>query len=481
MADFDLLVLGGGTGGYAAAFRAAQLGKRVALIEKSKVGGTCLHWGCIPAKAMLETGDLLAKIGKAAEFGIRLTPAEGIDASVIGARRDKIVARMHAGLKSLFKKNGVELIAGSGTLVGDGAIEVELVDEAGAATGERRRVSATDIIVASGSSVRRIPGLETDGTLIVSSDEIVTGTFAPKRVIVIGGGAVGCEFASYFRDLGAETTIVEMLPAIVPLEDRDASKELARAFTKRGIAIHVAHRIAEGSLAREATSVRLAIEPIPADGAAIDPNTKINLEADLLIVAAGRVPNSGGIGLDATAAVVERGFIKVDAQMCTADPHVYAVGDVIGGLQLAHVAAHEGLIAAQAIAGEPIHAMEYAKQPRATYCRPEVASVGWSSQELERDGIPFVAGQVPFLAIAKAHIGGDADGFCKVLRHAESGALLGVHMVGPKVTDLIAEASLALELGATATQLGGTTHPHPTLSEIIGEAALVSIGRSVNF
>ena len=212
-----------------------------------------------------------------------------------------------------------------------------------------------------------------------------------------------------------------------------------------------------------------------------DPTSKVDLEADLLVVAAGRVPNSGGIGLEASAAVVERGFIKVDAQMRTADPHVYAVGDVIGGLQLAHVAAHEGLIAAQAIAGAPIHAMEYAKQPRATYCRPEVASVGWSSQELERDGIPFVVGQVPFLAIAKAHIGGDADGFCKVLRHAESGALLGVHMVGPKVTDLIAEASLALELGTTAAQLGGTTHPHPTLSEIIGEAALVSIGRSVNF
>ena len=481
MADYDLLVLGGGTGGYAAAFRAAQLGKRVALIEKAKVGGTCLHWGCIPAKAMLETGDLLAKIGKAADFGIRISPAEGVDPMAVGARRDKIVARMHAGLKSLFKKNGVELIAGVGTLAGDGVIDVDLVGDAGVATGERRSVSATDIVVASGSSVRRIPGLETDGTVIVNSDDIVTGAFAPKRVVVIGGGAIGCEFASYFRDLGAETTIVEMLPAIVPLEDRDASKELARAFAKRGIAIYVAHRIVDGSLQREASSVRLSIEPITAEGATPDPTAAVSLEADLLVVAAGRVPNSVGIGIEKTKAVVDRGFIKVDAQMRTADPHVYAVGDVIGGLQLAHVAAHEGLIAAQAIADAPIHAMEYAKQPRATYCRPEVASVGWSSQELERDGIPFVAGQVPFMAIAKAHVGGDADGFCKVLRHAESGALLGVHMVGPKVTDLIAEASLAMELGASAEQVGGTTHPHPTLSEILGEAALVSIGRSVNF
>ncbi|MFM8403705.1 MAG: FAD-dependent oxidoreductase, partial [Candidatus Limnocylindrus sp.] len=387
---------------------------------------------------------------------------------------DKIVARMHAGLKSLFKKNNVELITGRATLLGGGTVEVALYDESGAATGEKKSISATDIVIATGSSVRRIPGLETDGRVIVDSDQITTGTLKPSSVIVIGGGAVGCEFASYFRDLGAETTVVEMLPALVPLEDGDASKELTRAFTKRGMAIHVAHRIKESSLEKRADGVDLHIEPI--EGGEV-----VALSAELLVVAAGRVPNSGEIGLENTKAVVERGFIKVDAQMQTAEPHLYAVGDVIGGLQLAHVAAHEGMIAAHAIAGEPLHAMDYAKQPRATYCRPEVASVGYTTQELERDGVPFVAGQVPFLAIAKAHVGGDADGFCKVLRHADSGVILGVHMVGPKVTDLIAEASLAMELGATATQVGGTTHPHPTLSEIIGEAALVSIGRSVNF
>ncbi len=474
MADHDILVLGGGTGGYAAAFRAAQLGKRVALVEQAKVGGTCLHWGCIPAKAMLETGDLLAKIGKASDFGIQLTPATGVDPAAVGARRDKIVARMHAGLKSLFKKNNVEIIAGRATLLGGGSVEVALVNESGVATGEKKSISATDIVVATGSSVRRIPGLETDGHVIVDSDHITTGTHKPASVIVVGGGAVGCEFASYFRDLGAETTIVEMLPALVPLEDRDASKELTRAFTKRGIRTHVSHRIKEGSLVKSANGLSLQIEPVEGGEGA-------TLAAEMLVVAAGRVPNSGNIGLEGTKAVVERGFVKVDAQMRTAEPHLYAVGDVIGGLQLAHVAAHEGLIAAHAIAGEPLHAIDYAKQPRATYCRPEVASVGYTTQELERDGVPFVAGQVPFLAIAKAHVGGDADGFCKVLRHAESGALLGVHMVGPKVTDLIAEASLAMELGATAAQVGATTHPHPTLSEIVGEAALVSIGRSVNF
>jgi dihydrolipoamide dehydrogenase len=474
MADHDLLVLGGGTGGYAAAFRASQLGKRVALIEQAKVGGTCLHWGCIPAKAMLETGDLLAKIGKASDYGIQITPATGVDPAVVGARRDKIVARMHAGLKSLFKKNNVELIAGRATLLGGSSVQVSLLNESGTATGETKTISATDIVIATGSSVRRIPGLETDGRVIVDSDQITTGTLKPASVIVVGGGAVGCEFASYFRDLGAETTIVEMLPALVPLEDRDASKELTRAFTKRGIRTHVSHRIKEGSLVKSANGLSLQIEPVEGGEGA-------TLAAEMLVVAAGRVPNSGNIGLEGTKAVVERGFVKVDAQMRTAEPHLYAVGDVIGGLQLAHVAAHEGLIAAHAIAGEPLHAIDYAKQPRATYCRPEVASVGYTTQELERDGVPFVAGQVPFLAIAKAHVGGDTDGFCKVLRHAESGALLGVHMVGPKVTDLIAEASLAMELGATAAQVGATTHPHPTLSEIVGEAALVSIGRSVNF
>ena len=475
MPDYDLLVLGGGTGGYAAAFRAAQLGRRVALIEQAKVGGTCLHWGCIPAKAMLESGDLLAKIGKAAEFGIQVAPPVGIDPAIVGARRDKIVARMHAGLRSLFKKNGVDLIAARGTIDPSGSVTAALVDESGAPTGEQRTITALDIVVATGSSVRKIPGLETDGRLVVSSDEIVTGTLHPKRVIVLGGGAVGCEFASYFRDLGAETTIVEMLPALVPLEDRDASKELARAFAKRGIAIHVGHRIGEGGLVRGSDGVTVRIEPVDGTGAATE------LEADLLVVAAGRVPNSSGIGLEGASVTVERGFISVDAQMRTSNPHIYAVGDVIGGLQLAHVAAHEGLIAAHAIAGQPIHAMNYTKQPRATYCRPEVASVGATTQELERDGVPFVAGVMPFAAVAKAHIGGDSDGFCKVLRHAESGELLGVHMVGPKVTDLIAEASLAMELGATAGQVGGATHPHPTLSEVLGEAALVSLGRSVNF
>ena len=474
MADYDLLVLGGGTGGYAAAFRSAQLGKRVALVEQAKVGGTCLHWGCIPAKAMLETGDLLAKIGKASEYGIDISTTSGVDPAAIAVRRDKIVARMHAGLKSLFKKNDVELVSGRAVLLGGGVVEVTMNDANGAATGEKRSISAQDIVIATGSSVRRIPSLETDGSVVVSSDDIVTGRLRPASVIVVGGGAVGCEFASYFRDLGAETTIVEMLPALVPLEDRDVSKELTRAFAKRGISSHVAHRIQEGSLERSSGGVSLRIEPVEGGAA-------ISLSAELLVVAAGRVPNSDSIGLEKTKATVERGFIKVDAQMQTAEPHLYAVGDVIGGLQLAHVAAHEGMIAAHAIAGEPLHQMDYAKQPRATYCRPEVASVGFTTQELERDGVPFTVGQVPFLAIAKAHVGGDADGFCKVIRHSESGALLGVHMVGPKVTDLIAEASLAMELGASASQVGGTTHPHPTLSEIVGEAALVSIGRSVNF
>ena len=314
MADHDLLVLGGGTGGYAAAFRAAQLGKRVALVEQAKVGGTCLHWGCIPAKAMLETGDLLAKIGKASDFGIQISPATGIDPAVVGARRDKIVARMHAGLKSLFKKNNVELIAGRATLLGGGSVEVSLVDESGTATGEKRTISATDIVVATGSSVRRIPGLETDGRVVVDSDQMTTGTLKPASVIVVGGGAVGCEFASYFRDLGAETTIVEMLPALVPLEDRDASKELTRAFTKRGIAIHVAHRIKEGSFAKSASGVTLQIEPVEGGEA-------ISLAAELLVVAAGRVPNSGEIGLENTKAIVERGFIRCASSVqATDDP-----------------------------------------------------------------------------------------------------------------------------------------------------------------
>jgi dihydrolipoamide dehydrogenase len=472
--DFDLVVLGAGTGGYTAAFRAAQLGMKVALVDEDKIGGTCLHRGCIPTKALLESAAFTERVRHAGDYGVKV-PAPEVDYLAMAAKRDQVVKRMWTGLKSLIDKNKVIWIAGRGRLEGAGTIRVTQTGEDGTpGKGGDRVLQATDVIIATGSRVKSLPGLTPDGKRIVTSDEVLRADSLPKDVIVVGGGAVGVEFASMYHDLGTKVTLLEYLPAIVPSEDRDISQALERSFTRRGITVMTSARFDPAAVSVEKDGVCVTVGPEGKEAA--------DVRAEMMLVAAGRAPNVEEIGLESTKVELDRGFIKVDGRMRTKEPHVYAIGDVVGGLMLAHTAGHEGIVAAHIIAGEKdVHPVDNVKQPRATYCRPEIASIGLTEQQCEERKLPIKVGKVPFQAIAKALIGGEYDGFAKVIGHKETDETLGIHLIGPHATDLIAEASVAFELEATPWEIGGSTHAHPTLSEILGEAALAVDGRSINF
>jgi dihydrolipoamide dehydrogenase len=473
--DFDLVVLGAGTGGYTAAFRAAQLGLKVALVDEDKIGGTCLHRGCIPTKALLESAAFTERVRHAGDYGIKLPGDPEVDYVQMAAKRDQVVKRLWTGLKSLVDKNKVTWIQGRGRLEGANKIRVSQAGEDGTpGKGGDRVLQATDVIVATGSRVKSLPGLKPDGKRIVTSDDVLKAEALPKDVIVVGGGAVGVEFASMYHDLGTKVTLLEYLPAIVPGEDRDISQALERAFTRRGITVMTNARFDPAAVSVEKNGVCVTVGP--------EGKEPQDVRAEMLLVAAGRAPNVEEIGLDTTMAELDRGFVKVDGRMRTKEPHVYAIGDVVGGLMLAHTAAHEGIVAAHIIAGEKdVHPVDNIKQPRATYCRPEIASIGLTQQQCEERDLPIKVGKVPFQAIAKALIGGEYDGFAKVIGHKETDETLGIHLIGPHATDLIAEASVAFELEATPWEIGGATHAHPTLSEILGEAALAVDGRSINF
>jgi dihydrolipoamide dehydrogenase len=473
--DFDLVVLGAGTGGYSAAFRAAQLGLRVALVDEDKIGGTCLHRGCIPTKALLESAAFVEHVRHAKDFGLDL-PGEGtVDYPQMARRRDQVVNRMWKGLQSLVTKNKVSWVAGRGRLEGPNKIRVSQPGEDGTpGAGGERVLQATDVILATGSRVKSLPGLTPDGDRIVTSDDVLRMERLPKSVVIVGAGAVGVEFASMYQDLGTQVTLVEYLPAIVPLEDADVSKELQRSFTRRGMKVMTNARFDTAKVQIEKNGICFEVGP---EGGEAE-----EVRAEMMLVATGRAANVEDIGLETTKVELERGFIKVNGRMRTKEPHVYAIGDAIGGLLLAHTAAHEGLIAAHTVARESdVHEMDYIKQPRATYSRPEIASIGLTEAQARERGLEVKVGRVPFQAIAKAIIGGEYEGFAKVISDPKSGDTLGIHLIGPHVTDLIAEASVAFELDATPWEIGGATHPHPTLSEVIGEAAMAVDGRSINF
>ena len=471
--DFDLIVLGAGTGGYTAAFRAAQLGMNVALVDGGKIGGTCLHVGCIPTKALLELAELFARLKKAKEFGILLEGQPGFDFEVIARRRDQVVKRMWTGLKGLVDKNKVTWVAGRGRLEGAGAIRVALNGEDGTSgAGGERVLHARNVILATGSRVKSLPGLVPDGRRIITSDDVTTKADLPRSIAIVGAGAVGSEFASLYHDLGVAVTLLEYLPAIVPLEDRDVSAALERSFTRRGIKVVTRARFDTASVKVTDEGVSMLVGP--------DGGVSEELRVEQLLMATGRAPNSEEIGLETTKVELERGFVKVDGWMRTAQPHVYAIGDLIGGLMLAHVAAHEGIVAVHEIAGEGPEAIDYDHQPRATYTHPQVASIGLTEQQCEERGIAIKKGVFNFAAIAKAVIVGETEGFAKVIADASSDEVLGVHLIGPAVTDLIAEAALGMTLEATAWEIGAATHPHPTLAEVMGEAAMAVAGRQIN-
>jgi dihydrolipoamide dehydrogenase len=471
--DFDLIVLGSGTGGYAAAFRGAQLGLRVALVDQAKIGGTCLHVGCIPTKALLESAEMFARLKKAKEFGIVIEGKPGIDYAAIAARRDQVVKRMWTGLKGLVDKNKVTWIAGRARFDGPTTIKIALNGEDGSVgSGGERIVTAKDVIIATGSRVKSLPGLVPDGHRIITSDDVTTKAELPKSIAIVGAGAVGSEFASLFHDLGVAVTLLEYLPGIVPLEDKDASAALERSFTRRGIKVMTKARF--DTAAVKVTKAGVTLKVGPEGGAAEE------LTVEQLLVATGRAPNTEDLGLETTKVQLDRGFVKVDGWMRTAEPHVYAIGDVIGGLMLAHVAAHEGIVAVHEIAGEGPEPIDYDHQPRATYTHPQVASIGLTEQQCAERGIAIKKGMFNFAAVGKAVIVGETEGFAKVIADATTDEVLGVHLVGPGVTDLIAEAALGMTLEATAWEIGAATHPHPTLSEVLGEAAMAVAGRQIN-
>jgi dihydrolipoamide dehydrogenase len=473
--DFDLVVLGAGTGGYTAAFRAAQLGLKVALVDQDKIGGTCLHRGCIPTKALLESAAFADRIRHAKDYGLTLPGEAVVDYAAMAVRRDAVVKRLWTGLKSLIDKNKVTWIEGRGRLDGPGKVRVSQPGEDGTpGKGGDRVLNATDIIIATGSRVKSLPGLDPDGKRIVTSDDVLRMDTLPKDIVIVGAGAVGVEFASMFHDVGVKVTVLEYLPGIVPLEDGEVSRTLERSFTKRGITVMTNARFDPASVTTDKDGICVMVGP--------DGKEPAELRAELMLVATGRAANIEDIGLETTKVETDRGVIKTNGHMRTKEPHVYAIGDAIGGLWLAHTAAHEGITAAHTIAGETdVHEMDYASQPRATYCRPEIASIGLTEEQVKAAGTPYKVGKVPFQAIAKAVIGGEYEGFAKVISDTTTGDTIGVHLIGPHATDLIAEASLGFTLEAAPWEIGRATHPHPTLSEVVGEAAMAVDGQSINF
>jgi dihydrolipoamide dehydrogenase len=471
--DFDLVVLGAGTGGYSAAFRAAQLGMKVALVDQGKIGGTCLHVGCIPTKALLESAEFYGRVKKAKDFGIVIEGKPAFDYGVITARRDQVVKRMWTGLKGLVDKNKVTWFGGRARFAGPTTIKLSLNGEDGTpGGGGDRTITAKDVIVATGSRVKSLPGLVPDGRRIITSDDVTTKSDLPASIAIVGAGAVGSEFASMYHDLGVAVTLLEYLPAIVPLEDADVSAALQRSFVRRGMKVMTKARFDTSAIKVTDDGVMLTVGP---EGGETE-----QLTVDQLLVATGRAPNTEELGLETTKVELDRGFIKVDGWMRTAQEHVYAIGDVIGGLMLAHVAAHEGITAVHEIAGEGPAPIDYDHQPRATYCHPQVASIGLTEQQCRDKGVAVKKGVFNFAADAKAVIVGETEGFVKVIASAETDEVLGVHMIGPSVTDLVAEAALGMTLEATAWEIGAATHPHPTLAEVVGEAALAVAGRQIN-
>lgn len=455
MDPFDVVVIGGGWGGYTAAVTAAGHGLHTAIVERDKLGGTCLHRGCIPTKVLLQTADHLAMIRHAEQFGIRV-PAPEVDYPRVRERKTQVVDQLYRGLQTLVKASKATLISGDGRLDGPDQVVVRTAD------GEQR-IGAKNVIVATGSKPRALPGLEPDGRLILDSDQVLELDRLPGSMILLGSGAVGVEFASCYADYGVAVTLVELLPTIVPLEDKDVAAGLSRSFGKRGITVLTDVRALPETLERMEGGIRIQVEE--------KNGHRRQLDAETLLVAVGRAPLTDGIGLDRAGVTIERGLIPVDAAMRSNVPNIYAVGDVIPGLQLAHVAAAEGQHAADVIAGAPTVDVTYNRLPRTTYCRPQIASIGLTEEEAKQAGRAVKTGRSHLRVNGKALIAGETEGFVKLVADADRGDVLGVHILGLSASELIGEVALANLLDAAVWEIARTVHPHPTVSEAISEAA----------
>jgi dihydrolipoamide dehydrogenase len=462
--SYDVIIIGSGPGGYSAAVRAGQYGLKTALIEKdSKLGGTCLHVGCIPTKALLHTAEVWERFVHSEAEGIscenpRLNYPKVID------RKNGIVAKHAKGIEFLMKKNKVDWIKGYGRLAGPGKVEVHQ-------DGGVQILEAKNIVLATGSEARMLPGLEPDAHRILTNIEILNLTEIPKKLAVLGAGAVGVEFASCFQRFGSQVTIFEMLPRIVPVEDEEVSKELARVFKKQGIRVETSARVER--IERTPSGVRFE--------ATLSNGATETFEADALLVAIGRRPNTENIGLEGAGIETERGFIKVDAYQRTAAPGVYAIGDIVAGTpQLAHVATAEGMVAIGHIAGVDVTPIRKDRIPGATYTEPGIGSVGLTEAQARSQGYQVRVGKFPFAANSKATILGSHDGFVKIVADEKYGEILGVHIIGPQAFELIGEAVLAMEAEATVETLMHTIHAHPTIYEAVGEAFNAVYGMAIN-
>jgi dihydrolipoamide dehydrogenase len=453
---YDMVIIGGGPGGYTTAIRAGQYGLKVALIEREKkLGGTCLHWGCIPTKSLLFDAEMYDHIKNASEHGIDGVGDVKINWKTILDRKNGIITKHVKGLDFLMRKNKVTVIEGYGRLTGpakDGVHSVAVE----AAAGESKTVLAKNVVIATGSDARMLPGVEGDGKTVLTNMEILTLPAIPKSMVVIGAGAVGVEFGSIFKSFGSDITIVEYLPRVVPNEDEDVSKELARVFRKRGIDAHVGAKVEKVEKTKDGARVTFTA----ADG------KQVTKEAEKVLVAVGRAPRTADVGIDKTRVEVERGFIRTDEWMQTAEPGVFAIGDVVAGLpQLAHVAAMCGMVVAAKLAGKYAKPVRRDRIPACTYCEPQIGSVGLTEAQAKAAGHEVKVGKFPFSANSKASIVGSHEGFVKVVADDKHGELLGVHIIGPQATEMIAESVVALELEATVEELMFTIHAHPTLAE----------------
>jgi dihydrolipoamide dehydrogenase len=495
--QYDLVIIGGGNGGYIPAIRASQLGMSVALVEKREgghLGGTCLNVGCIPTKALLHTAHMLHDARNGEDYGVKTGGVE-FDYPTAAKRREKVVGQLRQGVQGLMKKNKVTVYNGVGSFVEPKKIKVEPNDGS-----ETVELEAKNVLVSTGSAVSTLPGLEFDGDRVISSDDIVTeNDDYPESVIILGSGAVGVEFASMYRDFGSEVTVVELLDRIVPSEDPEISAELEKAFDKRGIKCLTGVMADPESLEKTDTGVKIKVAPagggekddaegeggsyggedIPAGETDGDGET---LEAEVLLVAVGRKTVTEDLNLDATnISLTDKGVIEVDEFYRTGEDGVYAAGDVIGGYWLAHAAGHEGIIAVEHMAGEDPMPLDQNLVPRVTFCRPEVASFGLTKEQAEAEGYEVRVGKFPFRAIGKALIEGEPDGFVKVVADEETDLILGMHAIGPKVTDLIAEGVFAKMVEGTPEEIAMTVHAHPSLAEVMAEAAMATDGHAIHF
>jgi dihydrolipoamide dehydrogenase len=472
MADtiYDVAIIGGGPAGYTAAIRGAELGLKVALIDNApKLGGTCLHVGCIPTKALLFNAELWDHLKHAAEFGIAGIGTPQLDWAAVLARKNSIITKHVKGLDFLMKKNKVTVIAGTGRLTGPASAGVHTVDVTPAA-GDTTQVKAKNVILATGSSAKMLPGLQADSS-ILTNIEILSLDSVPKSLIVIGAGAVGVEFSSIFRSFGTEVTILEFLPRMVAVEDEEISKELTRVFKKRGIDVNTGAKVEKV----EKTETGVKVSYTDANG---KPQVK---EAEKVLIAVGRAGLTQNVGVEKTKIEIERGLIKVDQEQQTAEPGVYAIGDIVFGLpQLAHVGAMAGMIAVAKIAGAKFRPINRERIPGCTYTEPQIGSVGLTEAQAKEKGHEVKVGKFPFAGNSKATIVGSHDGFVKIVADAKYGEILGVHIIGPQATEIIAEAVAVLELEGTVEEMMYTIHAHPTLSESLLDAYGAVNGMAIN-